>query len=285
MKKLLMLLLCGGLLVACSQSAYNVKVSDSDKTLISGSEVKITKQDYFEKLLDQLGGQEVVNEAINKIAEKELTDKDAYNKLLKETEETYAKYSGGDLEKYAKNLGYKSKDEYINQELSLTVKKELLIKKYIQENLESIIKDYQIVSFKKITCAKESEALAIIKEATSLEAFDKKLKAAGSQGEDAGIVTKNSTLDQNLKTKLEKLSAINKDGVYNEAIKLSDDQYAVLYIYNTDHKNTDELVTKLKSDEKIQDDVIGHYLKKYNFTVEDNKIKESVKKISGNYIE
>ena len=54
MKKLMMLLLCGGLLVACSSdSGYSVKVSKSDDAMITGSELKMTKQDYFNQLLDQ----------------------------------------------------------------------------------------------------------------------------------------------------------------------------------------------------------------------------------------
>ncbi len=51
MKKLMMLLLCGGLLVACSSdSGYSVKVSKSDDAMITGSELKMTKQDYFNQL-------------------------------------------------------------------------------------------------------------------------------------------------------------------------------------------------------------------------------------------
>lgn len=285
MKKLVMLLLCGGLLTACSNSSYSVKVSDGDDVLISGGEVSISKQDYFETLMDRYGGQKIIDEALLSIADKELTDQDTLDKLVKEKEETYAKYADNDLEAYAKKMGYDSKDDYIENYIKVEAKKELLQNKYATEHLDDLIKSSQLVSFKKIIVDKESEALTIIKESTTQEAFDKKLKDAGSDGEDAGIVTKNSTLDDNLKAVLEKLSAVDKDGVYSEAIKLSDDTYAVLYIYNTDHKNTDELVKKLTSDSDIQKEIQGKYLKQYNFTVNDNKVKKAIQQISSEYIE
>lgn len=285
MKKLVMLLLCGGMLVACSQSSYNVKVSNSDEVLVSTSEMSITKQGYFEYLLDQYGSNEVLNQALNTIADKEVTDTDAIEKLLQERIDDYAKYADGDIEEYAKSLGYDSKDDYVDKVLRLSVKVELLRNKYIEENLETLISEYQVTSFKKIIVEKESEALALIKESTSEEIFDQKLKNAGSKGEDAGIVTKESSLDDNLKTALEKLSALKEDGVYSEAIKLSDDTYAVVYVYNTNHQNTQDIINTLTKITDLQDKITGVYLKKYNFEVHDKKIKADIKKLSSEYIE
>ncbi|MEG0367939.1 MAG: hypothetical protein RR585_13950, partial [Coprobacillus sp.] len=265
MKKILMMILCGGLLVACSSSSgYDVKVTDASSSLLSGNNVTITKQDYFEQLLDTYAANEILNEAISSIADKELTDKDAITKLLEEKTKTYAEYSGGDLEKYIKQAGYSSKEEFTNSILLPSVKRELLIKKYIEENLDKMIKDYQVCSFKKITVDKESTALTLIKEATTEAKFDAKMKEYGTSAEDAGVVTKNSTLDDNLKAKLEKLSAVTKDGIYSEAIKLSDDNYAVIYIYGSDHKNKDKITTALSSDSTAQKDIEAIYLKKYN---------------------
>lgn len=285
MKKIVMLLLCGGILVACSQSSYNVKVSDDSEVLVSTSEMNVTKQGYFEYLLDQYGSNEVLNQALNTIADKEVTDTDAIEKLLQERINDYAKYADGDIEKYAKSLGYDSKDDYVDKVLRLSVKVELLRNKYIEENLKNLISEYQVTSFKKIIVEKESEALALIKESTSEDIFDQKLKNAGNKGEDAGIVTKESSLDDNLKTALEKLSALKEDGVYSEAIKLSDDTYAVVYVYNTAHQNTQDIINALTKITDLQDKITGIYLKKYNFEVHDKKIKADIKKLSSEYIE
>ena len=126
MKKLAILLLCSGLLVACSSSSYSVKVTDGSSEFISGEGIKITKQDYFEELLDTYGSSKVLNDVLTAIADKEVTDEKEINKLLKEREDMYAKYANGDLDSYAKSIGYESKDEYIKEALLPDVKQELL---------------------------------------------------------------------------------------------------------------------------------------------------------------
>jgi parvulin-like peptidyl-prolyl isomerase len=284
MKKLAILMMCVGLLTACS-SGYSVNVDDGDSTLVSGDGITVTKQEYFEYLLDNYGASQIVSDALEAIADKEVTDEKEINSLLKEREETYASYSNGDLSAYAKSLGYSSKDDYINKALLPDVKQELLRKKYIKENLDTMLTDYQVSCFKKIIVEKESTALAIIKASTSEKAFDKQMKKYSSDAEDAGIVTKNTTLDENLTKKLETFNKVTKDGIYKDAVKLSDDTYAVIYIYDTARKNTDDYISALSSDSDIQEAIEGIYLKKYNFTVNDSKLKDAIKEISDQYIE
>lgn len=285
MKKVLMLLLCGSLLYGCSSTKYSVKVSDSQDALVTGSELNITKQDYFEYLLKYYGAQTVVSSMLDEIANKEITDQDKIDELVQKREDEYAQYADGDLEKYATNLGYASKEEYLNESLIPEVKQELLREKYIEEHLNDLIKEYNVCSFKKIVVEKESEALDIIEKSTDEDAFDKLMKDYGSDSEDAGVVTKNSTLDDNLKEKLSDLCKVEKDGVYSKAIKLSDDNYAVIYLYDTAHKNTDDIISSLASDGEVQEKVEGAYLKQYHFDVYDDLLKEEIKDISDNYLE
>ncbi len=285
MKKLAILLLCSGLLVACSSSSYSVKVTDGSSELISGEGIKITKQDYFEELLDTYGSSKVLNDVLTAIADKEVTDEKEINKLLKEREDMYAKYANGDLDSYAKSIGYESKDEYIKEALLPDVKQELLRNKYIKENLDNLLSQYQVVRFKKIIVSKESTALTIISNAKEEKDFDAQMKKYADNAEDAGIVTKNSSLDENLIKKLETLSKVEKDGVYSDPITLSDNTFAVLYIYDTKKENKNEYIDALTSDQELQTEVEGIYLKKYNFKVNDSKIKDAIKQLSSQYIE
>ena len=285
MKKLAILLLCSGLLVACSSSSYSVKVTDGSSELISGEGIKITKQDYFEELLDTYGSSKVLNDVLTAIADKEVTDEKEINKLLKEREDMYAKYANGDLDSYAKSIGYESKDEYIKEALLPDVKQELLRNKYIKENLDNLLSQYQVVRFKKIIVSKESTALTIISNVKEEKDFDAQMKKYADNAEDAGIVTKNSSLDENLIKKLETLSKVEKDGVYSDPIALSDSTFAVLYIYDTKRENKDEYIDALTSDQELQTEVEGIYLKKYNFKVNDSKIKDAIKQLSSQYIE
>lgn len=284
MKKIVMFLLCGGLLVACQKSAYSVKVSDGDKVLVSDSEMQVTKQGYFEFLLTQYGAGSLLDQSLEMIADKEVTDTKAIEKATQESIDKYAKYADGDLEKYAKKLGYASKDEFVEKVLRLDAKIDLLHKKYIQDNLDKFLKDYQVAQLKMISFDKESEALAFIKETKTEKDFDKKLK--DKKGEDMGVVSnKTSTLDENLLKALDKLSAVKNDGLYSSAIKLSDDKYAVVYVYDTAHKNTDDIINHLTSLSDLTEEINGIYLKKYHFDVLDERVKDSVKKISSQYVE
>lgn len=287
MKKLIMLLFCGGLLVACSQSSYQVKVSDGNQTIVSGSDITITKQDYFEALLDQSGPSTVLAKSLTTIADKELgedNDSEELQKIIEEKKKTYAGTSGS-LKETAEMYGFDSEEEYINEAIIPDAKQELLRNNYIKENLDDFMTNYQVARFKKIVVDKESTALTLIEEATSQDAFDKLMEENKDNAEDVDIVTKNSTLDDNLKAKLEEFSTIKEDGVYKEAIKLSDDSFAVIYLYDTAREDTQEYIDVLTSINDIQTEIEGIYLKKYHFTVNDKNIKERIKELSSQYIE
>ncbi len=285
MKKLVLLLMCAGLLVACSSSSYSVEVSDADSVLVSDSTLSVTKQGFFEYLMDSYGANEVLVEALTKIADIELTDEDELNDLVEEIKAEYASYTDDDLSTYASYMGYDDVDEYVEQIIVPSAKQELLREHYISDNLEEMIEEYSVCSFKKIVVEKESEALNIISEATDEDAFDELMEEYSDDAEDVGMVTINSTLDDNLVDILDELSAIEEDGVYSSAIKLSDDTYAVVYLYNTDHSNTDEIIDTLSSDSDVQEYVEGIYLKKYNFDVYDSKIKAAIEEISDQYLD
>ncbi len=285
MKKLVLLLMCAGLLAACSSSSYSVQVSDADSVLVSDSTLKVTKQGFYEYLLDSYGANEVLVEALTKIADIELTDEDELNELVEEIKEEYASYTDDDLSVYASYMGYDDVDEYVDQIIVPSAKQELLRKHYITDNLEAMVEEYSVCSFKKIVVEKESEALNIISEATDEEAFDALMEEYSDDAEDAGMVTKNSTLDDNLVEIIDELSAVEEDGVYSSAIKLSDDTYVVLYLYDTDHSNTEDIIDTLSSDSDVQEYIEGIYLKKYNFDVYDSKIKAAIEEISDQYLD
>lgn len=274
-------------LMTNKKSSYSSKVTDSSQTFISDKKVSVTKQEFYEYLLENYGAQEILNEALSAIADKEVTDQKEIDKLLKERVKTYAQYSDGGIEEYAKSMGYDSAKKYQTEVLLPDVKQELLRKKYIDENFDSLMSEFKVCSLKKIVVSKESSALSIIKKSTSEAEFDKQMNTYDDKAEDLGIVTKNTSgMDDNLLDKLEELSKITKDGIYKDAIKLSDDTYAVVFIYDTDHKkNKDTYQTSLSSDADIQTKVEGHYLKKYEFTVNEKKLKDAIKEISSDYID
>ena len=284
MKKLL-ILACALLLAGCS-SSYNTKVTDSSTKIISDSKVSITKQDFYEYLLDNYGAEEILNQALTAIADKEVTDQDKIDELLAERVALYDQYTDGGIEEYAKDMGYASVDEYKEIVLLPDVKQELLREKYIEENYTDLLEEFNVCSIKKIVVEKESSALTIIEKATDEEAFDKLMDTYSDDAEDLGIVNKNTTLDDNLEDKLADIAKTEKDGVYSEAIKLSDDTYAVIFVYDCDKEaNKDDYLSSLTSDSDIITKVEGYYLDKYEFTVNEDKLKDAIKELSEDYID
>ena len=122
MKKLSLLLLCGLLLAGCSSNDYSAQVSDKNKTLISGENISINKQDYYTHLMDNYGANEVLKVILTTIADKEITDQKQIDALLNEKKETYAKYYNGSLLEYAQSLGYKDEEELVKNKLLPEVK-------------------------------------------------------------------------------------------------------------------------------------------------------------------
>ena len=268
-------------------TGYKAKVTNGSDTLVSG-DVSITKQNYFNYLLESYGVDSVVTDALNEIAESEIKDDD--DDFVAEVEsltETYSSYSTDGLDDYAIESGYEDGDEFIEEYIKPMARLNVLSNKYIKDNLDDLLDEYNVCSFKLIITEKESQALKIISKATTEEKFDKYMEKDdySDNAQDAGIVTKNNTsLDENLVDVLDKI-AKNGDGIYSDAIKLSDDTYAVVYVYDSDHEDTDNYIDTLSSDSDIVEDIKATYLKKYNFKVYSKKLKKEIKSTYSKYLD
>ena len=285
MKKLGMILCALVLLTGCSLS-YNTELSDGSDTLASTDSMTITKQDLYLYILENYGADEVLDEALRTVADLEITDEDEVAELVEERQETYASYAD-DLEDYATSLGYEDADQFTELVIEPDVKQTLLIEKYIDDNYDDLIEDYQACSLKVIIVEKESEALTIIEDEPDADDFDALIEDEYSdEGEDYGVVTKNTSLDDNLLDLLEDFMEIEEEGVYEEAILLSDDTYAAVYIYDCDkEENSDTYKEALESEDDITDEAQVYYLKKYEFTVYEQLLKEEITEINEDYFD
>ena len=245
MKKIIGFMFISALLVGCGASGYSLKIADGSDTLISGSGVTVTKQGYFEYLLDKYGSGQLVADVLDSIADLEVEDQSGLEALIQKRVDLYTEYADGDLDNYATYLGFKDADEYIEKALKPDAKQELLRYKYIEENFDDLMDEYKVNRLKMIIVDKESTALNLIKELTTLDLFDAKMKEYDEDAEDLDIVTKDSYIDSNLVSILSDLRKVGKDGIYSSAVKLSDDTYAVLYIYDTAMEDLEEYYSTL----------------------------------------
>lgn len=274
-------------IVTADKDGYTSSVKNGSSEVISG-DVSVTKKGLYEYLLDNYGANEVLNEAYNKITAKEITDKDAINTKVEELKNRYAEYSGS-FETYAKNQGYSDAKTYEKEVVVPEAESELLEEKYLDTKFNDACKTYNVSYLKIVEYSKESEALKALKTVTDENAMTTLMNANASNSTDLGFVCSKSsttTVDKKLIKALSKFTSLKTDGVYKEAVKLSTGKYAVVYVYNTDKAaKKDDIVKNLLNLGDVQSDIESYYLKKYKFTVEDEKVKKQIKKISSKYVD
>lgn len=274
-------------IVTADKDGYTSSVKNGSSEVISG-DVSVTKKGLYEYLLDNYGANEVLNEAYNKITAKEITDKDAINTKVEELKNRYAEYSGS-FETYAKNQGYSDAKTYEKEVVVPEAESELLEEKYLDTKFNDACKTYNVSYLKIVEYSKESEALKALKTVTDENAMTTLMNANASNSTDLGFVCSKSsttTVDKKLIKALSKFTSLKTDGVYKEAVKLSTGKYAVIYVYNTDKAaKKDDIVSNLQNLADVQSDIESYYLKKYKFTVEDEKVKKQIKKISSKYVD
>jgi len=271
---------------ANSSGNYNSKVTDGSTEVITG-DVTITKQGFYEYLLENYGADEVVNEAFNAICDELITDEDDIDDKVKETEELYASYYGS-IKDYAEAAGYDSVDELEEDSLIPNAKQELLQEKYLEDNFKSVCKKYRVSYIKYVAYEKESSAVKAIKKIDSEDDYDAIAEKNSDDATDVGILmtkSSDSSVDENLISMAKKFYAMDEDGVYEDAVELSDGTYAMVYVYNTDRsKVKDDIVDTLASNSDVQKDIIAAYFKEYSFTIEDKRLKKEIEDINENYI-
>lgn len=274
-------------IVTADKDGYTSSVKDGSTEVISG-DVSVTKKGLYEYLLDNYGANEVLNEAYNKITAKEITDQDAIDAKVKEQKNRYAEYSSS-FETYAKNQGYSDAKAFEKEVVVPEAKSELLEEKYLDTKFNDVCKKYNVSYLKIVEYSKESDALKALKTVTSADAMTALMNANSSSSTDLGFVCSKSsttTVDKKIIKALSKFTSLKTDGVYKEAVKLSIGKYAVVYVYNTDKSaQKSDITENLQNLTDVKTDIESYYLKKYKFTVEDEKVKKQIKKISSKYID
>ena len=285
MKKVLPILGFSLLLAGCSSSLPPMQssVTDGNEKVITGEGFEITKNDIYHHIMQTYGSAQIFDIVLNYIADQEITDTELIEEKVNETVQRYVQQMENGIDDYAEQLGYESAEQYIDHMIRPNVKQELLKERYIEEHYETIVSEYMPRYLKIITVDTESAAMEIIDESTSLDSFNTFLQDEDKTGQDVGIVTKESSnVDDNI---LDLLDSFTTDGVYSKAIKTEDNKFSVVYVYNTDTTDLEEVIkTHFKNVNAISTDYEIYYLNQYNFNVYEGRIKKEIESINEDYL-
>lgn len=282
MKKIVPILGISLLLAGCSSSStMDSSITDGKDEVVKGEEISLTKDDIYHSLLESYGSAQIIDTALNYIADKEITDDKKVETKLNELLEEYKSQMPDGIDVYAQNLGFVDGKEYTDTVLRPNAKQELLKESYVDDNYDKLVKDYQLRYLKTITVDTEAIAMDIIDNSTSVDAFNTYF--AQNSGQDIGIVDKYSTsVDENV---IDSLDLFTKDGIYSKAIKTVDDKFVVVYAYNTDKKDLkEEIKDYFLNSTNVATDCEVHYLTKYKFDVYENKLRDAIDELNEDYL-
>lgn len=295
MKKLVTLVAALCLVAGCSSSSslYSSKVENSNSAAVTGADVNITYQDLYEQLMESNGVNYVLNTALSKAAENFDIDEEALNEQVNSTVETYKSFIGEDLDAYTKqNLGYETFEEYKDAVIVPSVRQNIMVRNYSEENFDTLAQQYNFKKLSIITVADQSTALSIINDLNSeaitfedaVTQYSTDTKTKNNNG-NLGVVSdlsSTSTVDSNI---INILPQFTVNALYTVPVQLSSGSYAVIDVVETDVNNMhDDIVSALQSSEEITIEAEAYYLKQVNFQVFDDRLKANIDALSPNYL-
>ena len=257
-KNLIIGALCAVLLTGCSAGS----LPGGDEVLFSVGEQKITKNDMY-SAMSASGTSVALNDAINKVvtAEIEVTD-EMREKAEADYEEMVASY--GDYMNMLLDYYGVDKDTYIHDYILIPNMQDELTKRYVEENTDSLVKEYEPFKIVRMNYKSEAEATSALSGLTSAPADDQFLVVMnGETSMDEKFFTAAKEVEKNVWT------------VY------ADDEsstYAVYYVTDIDTEADKDLINeKFISDNTIIDKTVAHYLAKHKFKAYNSDLIETVK--------
>lgn len=292
MKKAIALVASLALLTGCQSSTFSGQVENgSDVVLTSNDNVSLTRQDIYETLAENYGANILLNKALQIASEQEEINQEELDSRVEETVNNYSSMMGDDLDAYTKeNLGYDTFEEYKEAVLIPSIRQQMMIEKYSEDNFETLATENSYRKLAWIKVADETTAMTVLGELNSGEkTFEQAVSeystdtATSSSGGNLGVVSILSTdVDSSIANLTPQLSAIS---LYSVPVSLSDGSYAIINVIETDPNNMkEEVLEDLKQNDEITSEAEAYYLNKYNFQVNEKILAEAIKEIDEDYL-
>ncbi len=295
MKRLTVLIL--SVLMVCLMAGCgnaSGKLSDGNKVLFQVGKNKVTKNDFYKVMRDYDAGDFIIKQAAKAVvnAEMETTDQIKAD-AKKQFDETIAEYD--DLKTALEKLGYESEEELMEDVID-SVKADLLIDKYIEENWDNLVSKYAPLKIRVLTLtqadngddfkATAANALADLKAGETFDAvagkyMDEKSDAY-KQTRESLYVTTSSGYDNVVKDYLKEVTTPGLSEV------LTNSAGTVAYVVQVTNNNIsqlkDEFTAHLKGLSTISEEMYSFYLKKHNFTLYDIDLYNIIKQNYQSYL-
>lgn len=161
MKKILIGIFCGSLLLVGGCSDATTKVENSDKVLITIGDDEITKGDIYTGLVAQGSATPIEKKMYTILIEKEVPITEEIEKEAKANLQTFKDSYGEKWEESYKNEGYETEEAYYKDVLLLNVRVGKLKNIYVKNNFNDLAKRFkprkaQIIEVKDVEKAKQA---------------------------------------------------------------------------------------------------------------------------------
>ena len=270
----MMLALAALLLTGCSDAQAALK--DPKTAVFTVGDQTLTKGEMYSFMTARDAGYFAINEAKKVILENEVPVTEDMKKEAQTALDSYKSMLGDTFNDYLASYGFADEEDYLNNNLILSLRSEQLTKNFINENFDAMVSRYTPKKIKMMQftdLAKATEALQQVKDGGN---FDEIATASGSTVSAAETI---ATVQSQYPATVLTFLASTTDPTLSEVIV--DDNGTNFYIVQVLSTNAqdfkEQAVDTFAAIPALSSEASVFYFDKYNFTVYDITIYNQLK--------
>jgi foldase protein PrsA len=277
MKKILTV--CATGLMAVSLAACDdatAKLKGAREPVVTVGKTKITKGDLYESMFAAVGEQTAINGALKVIEDAEVETTDDMLEEAQNTLDYYKTIYGDSFSSYLEQAGM-TEDDFINDVLLVSQKETALYQKYVEDNYDDVVEEYNPLMATVLTFSTSDEAdaaLSALKDGSSTVAEIVEEYSLSSSGESELITLDTTSYDT---IALSYLRSASVDDGWTKVPGSSTDTWYVLRVDETDPEAfKDTFVSWATQQTAVQSEAKVFYYKKYGFHVYDINLYNAI---------
>ncbi len=262
-----------GTMAGCTDAV--AKFEQADEVLMKVGNITVTKGQMYNTLLAQSGADVIRNQGLKVIGDIEVEETEELRAAAQIDFDYYNALYGGTLEETLAQSGM-TPESYM--EVLIDGKQsDALIRKYIEENLDSYIEKLQPIMATVLSFNTEEDANAAMSAlADGSKTLDDILAEGKTSSEGTTEVITINTTDYGT-TVNTVLRGMTPDDGWTVITSAEKANVFVARVDDTDPQNFRQvLIDELDGQDEINDDALSHYFKKYNFHIYDKNVLDIV---------